>query len=402
MPTRLLRRSSGLLLAESWVQRALRIRPNNIVGLWLLDEQAGAVAFDRGPRRNHGAITGTTLGQPGPIPGHTSQLFDGTSDYINIYSAALATHTDNELLTNGGFETAGGGGADVFGTWGETAAVGTTLIERVNDSVHGGSWACRITTGDTAVRLDNSAAVIAGQTYNLTFWTRGDGTNAGRYGVWNNTAGNAILATTTTGVTGTSYQQVTYTFTAPVGCASIAVFLWNPTAGIAYFDDVSVRSASGSGFSGSEGTLLCWAKVANAGVWADGAGRYVAGVHASGGSARIERTTTANQLRYTYTTSTTNHLIPITSLSGRVDWIPVAMTWSKSADQVKAYADGIQVGSTSTGLGVPTGSLTSNECNIGAYRTTPASVWSGYLGPTILYNYALSATEIAALSRVGG
>ena len=76
----------------------------------------------------------------------------------------------------------------------------------------------------------------------LKFWTRGDGTNAGRYGVYDFTHSANIIAATSTGVTGTSYTQVTANFAVPAGCYDIQIRFFSPVAvgGIAYFDDVEL------------------------------------------------------------------------------------------------------------------------------------------------------------------
>ncbi len=84
-----------------------------------------------------------------------------------------------------------------------------------------------------------------------------------------------IVAPVTTGVTGAAYAAVVKEFTAPAGCTSVQLQLWcsNTNTGITYYDACEVRRLDG--FSGDEGTLLAWARVANAGVWADGILRYI-------------------------------------------------------------------------------------------------------------------------------
>lgn len=228
-----------------------------------------------------------------------------------------------DLIENGGFETAGAGGADVWGTWIET--VGDGAIADEGTLVHGGSHAAKLTAGatrNTVIRpsnissaniyATNQIAVTAGVSYTLSFWTRGDGTNAGRYSIYDQNNAAFIRSTVTTGVTGTSYTQVTYPFTAPAGCFQILITLWCPNvnAGVAYFDDVSLTAnqpysgvyqpsgitygAAGIGdgrtatthngtdsgiligskvfgdiWDGNVGSAICWGKVDGAARWTD-------------------------------------------------------------------------------------------------------------------------------------
>ncbi len=159
-----------------------------------------------------------------------------------------------DVVDNGGFETAGAGGADVFGSWSETVGDGAIADEGV--IVHGGSHAATLTAGasaNTTIRAKNAGSASAGQnintipgvTYTVTFWTRGDGVNAGRYSIYDYGSSAWIRTLITTGVTGAVYTQVSFTFTAGPNCTDIGLSLWCPGAngGIAYFDDVSVTCA---------------------------------------------------------------------------------------------------------------------------------------------------------------
>jgi hypothetical protein len=154
----------------------------------------------------------------------------------------VAERVSAELVTNGGFETAGGGGADVFGSWAETPGWGSIADETT--LVHSGSHAAKL---DGNAYVLQQHAVTPGATYQLSLWTRGDGTHDGQVEVYDVTNGWVLLVHTMTGVAGTAYTQMTYPFTAPAGCTEIGVALWGytVTAGIAYFDDVSVKQIMG-------------------------------------------------------------------------------------------------------------------------------------------------------------
>jgi hypothetical protein len=177
--------------------------------------------------------------------GTDCQIIEWVAGVQTVRASADVDWGQPELLVNGGFETAGAGGADVFGTWAEGASDGAIADEA--SLVHGGSHAVKLTAGAaTNTRVYTSATVTPGVSYTLTFWTRGDGTRAGRYLIYDNTNAANIVATTSTGVTGTTYTQVSYTFTAPAGCTTVLVTLLCPATngGIAYFDDVSLKRTS--------------------------------------------------------------------------------------------------------------------------------------------------------------
>ncbi len=151
-----------------------------------------------------------------------------------------------ELITNGGFETAGGGGADVFGTWIESVSDGAIADETV--LVHGGGHAAKLTQGVTLatdIRTPD-LTVVAGRAYTLQFWTRGDGMNAGRYVILDVPNSVYLALNVSTGIVGTTYQLYTTTFTTPAGCTSIRFHLRpaGVNGAIAYFDYVTTHPAN--------------------------------------------------------------------------------------------------------------------------------------------------------------
>ncbi len=153
----------------------------------------------------------------------------------------------NELLANIGFETAGAGGADVFANWTENAGDGAIARTTVAGEFHSGVAACKLARGAAAgvpAQVDQVITVVPGVTYTLTFWTRGDGTNAGRYYIYDVTNGAVIVDYTETGVTGAAFAQKQVTFTAPAGCVSARMQLLCPAAnsGWACFDDTSLQA----------------------------------------------------------------------------------------------------------------------------------------------------------------
>ena len=162
-------------------------------------------------------------------------------------AAVYSFYVDNvtvvpNLVDNGGMETAGAGGADVFAGWTESAASGSVADETT--LTHSGGHALKLTNGggDDSPALYQNISVTAANWYLLSFWAAGDGTNAGRYKVYDQTNSADIIAKTSTGVTASSYSKVTVIFKAPSGCSLARVWLLSSIGGgrISYFDDVSV------------------------------------------------------------------------------------------------------------------------------------------------------------------
>jgi hypothetical protein len=172
-----------------------------------------------------------------------------------------------------------------------------------------------------------------------------------------------------------------------------------------YFDGANdycnIYSASLAGaFDGAEGTMALWVKPADAGVWVDGTQDLfmVLWVDANN-SAYILKETTSNRCLWRYEAGGSVKSMRETGISS-VDWQHFALTWSASADQTKAYLDGVQVDSTQTGLGVWAGSLFSSNCVIGGLNLTPSSPWPGYLAHAAVWTKALTAAQVLNLGAV--
>jgi hypothetical protein len=163
----------------------------------------------------------------------------------DIYGTVIMYGSYPELAVNGGFEAAGTGGADIWNTWAETAGDGALANETV--IVHAGSDAAKITAGATAnTKIAQTIAVTAVKPYILNVWARGDGTNSGRYLIYDVTNAANIVAATSLGVTAATWTCVPVSFTTPTSCVSVRIDLMCPAAngGIAYIDDVRLSKAS--------------------------------------------------------------------------------------------------------------------------------------------------------------
>jgi hypothetical protein len=68
----------------------------NIVGYWPLSDQSGSIAHEYTGKLTTGVYSNVSLGQPGIGDGRTSGLYNGSTSFCNIYSAALAAAFNNQ------------------------------------------------------------------------------------------------------------------------------------------------------------------------------------------------------------------------------------------------------------------------------------------------------------------
>ena len=87
-----------------------------------------------------------------------------------FFETSGASYT-RELIANGNFEIAGGGGADIWASWTETVGDGT--LTNVTADHKEGANCCGQTAGATFNTLIyQNVTVVAGQAYRLTFWSK--------------------------------------------------------------------------------------------------------------------------------------------------------------------------------------------------------------------------------------
>lgn len=165
----------------------------------------------------------------------------------------------------------------------------------------------------------------------------------------------------------------------------------------------NVYSASLAGaINTAEGTLSAWFRVRAASVWTDGAQRQIMIFLADGSNSIVmQKHSVNNTFTWIYKAGGTSKALDLGSTSP-TGWTHVAMTWSKSADQVKFYLNGVQVGSTLTGLGVFAGAISSTFATIGAgdNTATPSSLWDGVIAHVVPWSTPLSATQVLSLAAV--
>ena len=148
----------------------------------------------------------------------------------------------------------------------------------------------------------------------------------------------------------------------------------------------------------TELTLAIWAKVSAAGVWTDSTFRTMMIFRAdSNNEVEIYKPSSANALGVEYIGGGTSDFSTTTSYANTY-WQHIALTLSKSADELKGYVNGVQAMATQSTLDTWSGALTA--AILGAYTLVPASLWSGYLAHAILLNRAATAQEIAEAARI--
>ncbi len=180
-----------------------------------------------------------------------------TTNYVRNPSAEVVEVVGSELIVNGGFETAGAGGADVFGSWIENVGDGAIARTTTAGEFYAGAAAAKLTAGATVnTNVYQNVVVTAGRMYRLVFYVRGDGTNAGRLQIYDVSNSVVIRVTESTGVTAATYAYRSVSFVAPAGCTKVRVYLMCPSAngGVAYFDDVSLLEANAGAVHISAGT----------------------------------------------------------------------------------------------------------------------------------------------------
>ncbi len=162
-------------------------------------------------------------------------------------------------------------------------------------------------------------------------------------------------------------------------------------------DEVELgASGVGAAFDGAECTLVVWIKVTDASVWTDGARHVGIMIYVNGFNLMRIRSETVNGLvswRREGSNSASN-----VSKSGVSDtgWICVGMTVSESADELKGWWNGVQEGSTQTGLGTWVG--TPGTIRIGSSGS--GAFWDGSVALVGLWDAALSDAKMLSLGSV--
>jgi hypothetical protein len=152
-------------------------------------------------------------------------------------------------------------------------------------------------------------------------------------------------------------------------------------------------------FNGAEGTVQIWAKVIDVGAWTDGTNRKIFRFASDASNViTIQKFNTANDLYFVYKAGGVS-LIRIKTDTSETGWMPLALTWSKTANEAKAFFNGVQEGATLTGLGYWANLLAPTVTMI-ACNTAANQCWDGWIAHCAVWDSALSPANIADLAVV--
>jgi hypothetical protein len=164
-------------------------------------------------------------------------------------------------------------------------------------------------------------------------------------------------------------------------------------------DYVNIYSAAfAADLDGAEGSAMVWPRVNSAGAWIDGATRDVLTLAADGNNyIKLRKSAVNNTAFWEYKAGGVSKSVSvITSILPYACWV---LTWSAAGDEVRAYLNGVQQGTTQTTLGIWAGPLAPTFCTIGAASTVPAAVFHGWEAHAAVWNRALPLAEVASLAR---
>lgn len=165
--------------------------------------------------------------------------------------------------------------------------------------------------------------------------------------------------------------------------------------------NIDVYAAMNSAFNGNVGSIVCWVRSNTADDW-NSAFAMLAYVYANNNN-RILISRNAGVISFRRFGGGSDKLITLDySVTKPTGWQCFAMTWDTSAGtggELKAYANGVQVGPTLNNIGTFTGSLLSTSCTISANSTSSTAPWTEARYSDFAYfNTALSSVAIADLA----
>jgi hypothetical protein len=178
---------------------------------------------------------------------------EGTSrtvSYDNLYNAIAVEY--GNILTNGGFETAGGGGADVIAGWNEDAGTGGTISQETS-AVNSGGNSLKLENGTVDdCNIYQDVTVAGGEKFRLSFYSQINSGGAGRYLVYDVTNTTLIISKKSTGHTDAGWVMTEESFSVPTTCLSLRIQFY-PGSGTGspgdscFFDDVVLQQLDNQG-----------------------------------------------------------------------------------------------------------------------------------------------------------
>ena len=154
-----------------------------------------------------------------------------------------AENRGSEIVINGNAESYTGtlddGITDDFPNW--TEEIDSTGTIEATVSAHSGGTAIKMLKNGSWTNFVQILSVTAGKSYQMNMWIKGDSGQDISWGIYDYTNATWIRSVATS-PTGTSWEQLQYTFTAPAGCTQISFYaIATHATNYVYIDDVSIK-----------------------------------------------------------------------------------------------------------------------------------------------------------------
>lgn len=181
---------------------------------------------------------------------------------------STAVISSNPAINNGGFETAGGGGADVFASWTENAT-GASTITRDTSVFDTGVASCKLVQdGSGSLVGIYQSLLTVGKRYRITLRAKNGG--AGSLRVYDTAADLTIFALTNSWATYTFDFTANYALLELYASSTPSATVWIDSVQISPLDTYGgvVNGGSQTGYSlASKGWLAYQAAILKAGDW---------------------------------------------------------------------------------------------------------------------------------------
>lgn len=207
---------------------------------YLYNAGSGRVYADLGISGTDGSNLLTSLKSWWGLNEEIGTRFDASGNGNHLAASNTVIISPSPATLNGGFETAGAGGADVFANWVETTG-GTSSINDETVTVHSGSNACRFDVDSTGGQAQIAQGVIiTGNRYSVSLWARG---GTGTPSMFVGTGSTLISFTLTT-----SYAQYATSFVADQ--TTFIIKRNSANSNSIYIDDVVLTDLGPTGTTG--------------------------------------------------------------------------------------------------------------------------------------------------------
>ena len=147
----------------------------------------------------------------------------------------------------------------------------------------------------------------------------------------------------------------------------------------------------GAAFDETTGTIMMWLMPSGA-SWPENT--YPLRLGPDSSNEILIKTLAGEEIGMYYIAGGTTKYVPFAPPD--TNWVHIAATWDTSADEFKAYMNGVQQGETQTSLGTWAGALT--YAFIGAVNGTPSGPFPGYIAGVGLFDAVLSEGQIAEIA----